>query len=336
MVHTDLEQSYGAGNNIDLVAFPLLVDTIYYLIDGMSLSGHDFAVLTPVSEIPSDSKATPFDPLYNYPKCLPRELPADMPVEYLNKLQSLLPHAPPNAYVLNLVNTYRDATGTLVYGSPVINRPWEWMENLGEPSVLDPKEEENEREQKERLKTRYLVKNSGSLSLEHFAAQTTGDGIIPTYDDPRDEGNVRLFEDGLSAESVFMRDWRESRVGLDDATLLNQARPRAEDIAALLSNQPKRPTPRASPVGSSRSRTSVHICGSGSSTSMKQSPLNRLSTSTTGEPIDVNATVGTSATEKPVKRKAAEGSDDEIEIGKDPIPVKRVKTKSTRARGRKR
>jgi mediator of RNA polymerase II transcription subunit 12 len=249
---------------------------------------------------------------------------------------------------MNLTNAYRDAAGNVVYGSPVLNRPWEWVENLGEPPSLDPKEEEKEREEKERLKTRYLVKNSGSLSLETFSARITGDGVITGYKDTREESNVRSFEDGLSAESIFKRDWREARVSLEGTAVLNHTRTRGEEdgqAAMSLSSQgrmEKRPALRESPASSVLSRGSAHISASGSSLSRRTSPgqsLNRSSTSTASEPIDVDtvsAMTKPSTSNQTEKRKIGAESDDEVEIVEGPIPIKKPRTKSSKVRGKKR
>jgi len=322
---------YGAGNHIDLVAYPLLVDTLYYLLD----------------EIPPDTKTPIFDPYRNYPQIAFSELPSDMPLENRDQLRSLLPWTPPNAVVSNLSYAHRDSSGHLVHGAPVLNRPWEWIENLGEPAVLDPKEEEKEREEKERLKTKYLVKNSGSLSLDTFGARLTGDGVISKGDDGRIEGNIRSFEDGLSSESIFKRDWRETRIELDDMSLLSGGRTKgeAEECMPSSSNQgrnERRATSRVSPAASVRSRASANASGS-----LRQSPaqvsLNRLSTSTASEPIDIDSIPTTdSLTRNTSKRKLASVSDDDVEIIEGPIPApprttKKTKPKvSTKPRGKKR
>jgi mediator of RNA polymerase II transcription subunit 12 len=334
---------------VDPVAYFLLVDTLYYLLDGELILSPTSALsyLTSLAEIPSDTKTTTFDPFRNYPQIPLSELSPDMPLENREQLRSLLPWPRPNPIVSNLVNAYRDPSGKLAYGAPVLNRPWEWIENLGEPSVVDPKEGDRDREEKERRKTKYLVKNTGSLSLDTFGARVTGDGVIWRGEDGRVEGNIRSFEDGLSADSIFKRDWRETRVELHDAGLLSGGRTKGEgdDEAGCLpvfANQgrsEKKSTPRVSPAPSRASTTA--------SGSLRQSPpqlsLNRLSVSTAGEFVDIdsNATTG-SMTTRASKRKPPSVSDDEIEIIEGPIPAPLKTTKkpkpkaSTRPRGKKR
>ena len=117
------------------------------------------------------------------------------------------------------MHVHRDASGHLAYGTPVQNQPWEWVENLGEPAV----EEDANRWWEGPFK------NASSLSLELFAARRTGDHIPRPIrntttttttkrdsdherDDMRLEGDLRSFEDGLSAESIYRRDWHETRL----------------------------------------------------------------------------------------------------------------------------
>jgi len=96
-------------------------------------------------------------------------------------------------------------------GIPVINRPWEWMEYLGDP-VTDAKEESGNKKEKEN--PIHSFRNAGAISLEMFGAKITGDCIVPNTEevDGRMESRIREFEDGLSADTLFRRDWRETRV----------------------------------------------------------------------------------------------------------------------------
>lgn len=298
------------------------------------------------TEIPSDAKAVPFDPFRNYPDLPISELPPDLPTEYRTQLISLLPHLPAAASVLNLVTTHRDSNGNLIYGSPVINRPWEWIENLGEPSNPESKEG-RERDEKERLKTKHLVKNSASLSLELFGARMTGDGILPTTPElsPRTEGNIRAFEDGLSAENIFKRDWRETRVELEPELLSGNPMTRlrgetdhegsGSTVLSGGARSERRLTPRGSPASSIVSRSSAR----GSTASMRQSPGqlsgHKQSNSSIGEPIDVDSIpTGSSSKRAPPKRKATaiSVSDDEVEIVDGPHPMRPTAAKKPKVK----
>ncbi|KAF8638047.1 hypothetical protein AX16_010679 [Volvariella volvacea WC 439] len=325
---------YGAGDGLDLVAYPLLIDTLIYLCD----------------EIPSDNKTPTFEPFQSYPSLPISDLPTDLPPEYRAQLLTLLPQLSAPNTATNLVTSYRDGAGNLVHGSPVINRPWEWIENLGEPSILDPKEEEREKEEKARLKTKYLVKNSGSLSLETFGARMTGDGVAfappqdtgagaPTADklkdlDMKTRNALKMFEDGLTSETIFSRDWRETKMEVDPrigglgSPGYHRGHQEVVNVESHGSNTgmnygfrlgDKRPPSRASPTSSIGSRTSGR-----SRFSPAHSSLGRNSDVMDAE---MNGSGGTG------KRKAsgAVDSDDEIEIIEGPTfrnPAKKVKGKT--------
>ncbi|KAF5386158.1 hypothetical protein D9615_002361 [Tricholomella constricta] len=330
-----LAMAYGTSVNPNLVIYPLMVDTLYYICD----------------EIPADPKATPYDPFRNYPDASVCDLPSELPVEYRKQLASLLPLHTATASVSHMVNSHRDAAGDIVYGTPVVNRPWEWIENLGEPMALGPKEMDREREEKERLEDKYVVKNSGSLSLDTFGTRITGDGVLGKAGEtePRKESNLRSFEDGLSAETLFKRDWRETRVELevDVMTVVSGGHPRGEldpntGGAFYAGPRPeKRTTPRGSPSSSVMSRSSAH--GSGSVRHSPQSAT-KHSNSTIGDVIDVDS-ITTVHSKRPLanKRKISTAitvSDDEIEIIEGPVARsntnKRFKVKpSTKAKAKK-
>lgn len=171
---------------------------------------------------------------------LPSDLPPNLSSEYREQLCALLPYAASNPLVANLMTAQRDADGKLQASSPVLNRPWEWIENIGDQLAVDPKEDQKEREER----TRYLVRNSASLSLETFGARITGDGIIRNImssEEPRVDGDIRIFEDGLSVEGIFERDWRQSRLDVPDE-LMASGVGRAEGEGGNDLNASKRPS----------------------------------------------------------------------------------------------
>ncbi|KAF9453917.1 hypothetical protein P691DRAFT_798859 [Macrolepiota fuliginosa MF-IS2] len=324
---------YGTTDNLNPVVYPLLIDTLLYLID----------------EIPQPAKPLSFDPFRHYPNKPIAELPADLPFEYRTQILSLLATFSTNSAVTNLVNSHIDSSGNIVYDQAVVNRPWEWIEYLGEPSVLDgnTKDEDRDREEKLRLKTRYLVKNSGSLSLENFGAQMTGDGVVESLakeDDAHIQNDIRAFEDGLSAEGIFARDWRESRVEVEqEASPTSVSSGRAMQSAGGGSGTgdadqesgsgsghvrgERRTTPsRASPASSVVSRSSAK----GSSSSLKQSPATRSL---------VDMEVDTSSQRNVAMKRKVE-DDDEVEIIEGPAtirataPTKRVKTGAGKTAGK--
>ena len=165
-------------------------------------------MLIPFAEVPVDPKA-PYDPFRNYPDFELSELPCDMPAEYCRQLRILLPYVLPNATVQDLAYASHDPSGSLVNTAPVQNRPWEWTEYLGDAPTTDTKGNES------------TVKNSAALSLDLFDMQITSDRIVQpstTSLDPLTEANRRAFHDDFS-QSVFQRDWRETRIIPDNVKI---------------------------------------------------------------------------------------------------------------------
>lgn len=248
------------------------------------------------------------------------------------------------------MHAHRDASGHLVYGAPIQNRPWEWVDNLGEPAV----EEDAHRWQEGPFK------NASSLSLELFEACRTGEHIprpsllrdTTKHDNREDnymrlEGDVRSFEDGLSTESIYRRDWRETRLeayrdgqgdggpsstgkgdsGLDEVGLLPVFPAQNHSGLTGAGGSGSR---RPSPASSIKSRGSTQ----GTVSSVRQSPgsTNKMSTTTTtvSDVMEEGSTTMRSGARH--KRKA--DSDDEVEIVEGPLPTKKPKT--VKVRGKKR
>ena len=300
-------------------------------------------------ELHSQSRSSTSDPFKYYPGISEHDLPTDIPSEYHRQLRTLLSHLPPNEVVTNLVHAHRDASGQLVYGAPVQNRPWEWVENVGEPAM----EEDTRRWQEGPFK------NASSLSLELFAAHRTGEhtprpnlirNTIKREDQENNnmrlEGDVRSFEDGLSAESVYRRDWRETRLeacqdGQVDGAL-STGKAEGLDEVGLLPVFPAQNRPgstgagsgsrRASPASSIRSRGSAQ----GTVSSVRQSPgsTNKMSTATMSDAMEEGSTTMRSSAGH--KRKPDSG--DEVEIMEGPLrhKVDSKKQKSVKTRGKKR
>ncbi|KAK0461037.1 uncharacterized protein EV420DRAFT_1529889, partial [Desarmillaria tabescens] len=264
---------FASGNTFDPIAYPLILDTLYYLID----------------ETPTSTKMNAFDPFINYPEINPSDFAPDIPFHYLTQLRSLLPHLPAVSSVADLASCHRDPSGKLVQDAPVVNRPWEWIENLGEPSVPEERFRENDDGVK------YQVKNSGSISLDTFGARMTGEGIITDkYDDERIEANMRMFEDGLSADNVFKRDWRETRLQIEvEGMVLTGGRKAGMSGSQELGARVASPGASSSRIGKSPARSSLHR----STNSTRSGSV---------EIIDVDSVKG-------VKRKAGT-SDDEVII----------------------
>ena len=320
-------------------------------------------------------KATgPYDPFKNYPEFALSDLPADTPPEYRARLRTLLPHVALHPAVADLVYATRDAAGVPTGPPvPVQNRPWEWTEYLGDAPTGElpargsgsgagagPSDAHSDRPQ---------VRNSAALSLELFDARVTGDRVIPPASvrtgpggagaDMLGEATLRSFQDDVYAESAFKRDWRETRIPPDEdddeddphggggdtsgdavESLVGAGSGAYASDYGVHHRSASTSSRRPSPASSVRSAGSVRPSPA--------HPPSRLSVSTAGDVIDVDAFDGVSGTGTGTgtgssqKRKAmstiAEEDDDEIEFVEGPVPAasgqKRAKAGKTAAAGK--
>ena len=184
----------------------MILDTLYYLLDGPCYSRPTEQVADVVlTELPHDTKV-PIDPFRNYPEFAMSDIPADVALEHRRQILALTTQVSPCASVSDLVTSSRDNHNDVILGNPVINRPWEWTEYLGDPAT-DAKDDNRNGDN--------AFKNAGAIPLEMFSAKITGDSIIPSMSEEVDgkmESRIRAFEDGLSADTLFRRDWRATRV----------------------------------------------------------------------------------------------------------------------------
>ncbi|KAG2121417.1 hypothetical protein BD769DRAFT_1629455 [Suillus cothurnatus] len=288
----DLVVIHACGPAQDAVAFALILDTLYFLIDDLFLH----------------SKTSSPDLFKYYPTKLQSPHLHSLPSSHRVRLLTLFPHLRPNAVVQDLAHAHRDSTGLLVYGAPVQNRPWEWIENLDKDDGI--------------------IRNNASLSLELFGAKATGDHLIGYVHDEERCMPTRLegvFEDQLTAESVFRRDWRETRLPAhsDVRAGVRGVGEESDELGTLPAFGLQKPgSRRASPASSVRSRGSV--------SSVRRSPGslsgNRSAVSTregTGE-----SGIGPDpAAERKRKASASVDDDDEVEIIKGPVPANPKKLK---------
>jgi len=243
-------------------------------------------------EIPTDSKLGVFDPFKAYQNLPSSSLPLELPAEYRAQICTILSEMPDTSSVANLSNAHRDSFGNLVIDGPVLNRPWEWTENLVSDDVNNDRGKET-------------LKNSGSLSLQIFGSRMTSEVLPSPTKDIQFLNNSRFFEDRLSTSNIFQRDWRESRLKFRTRDDIEGAGKSKMDGSG------RRQTSRAAPVS-----TSSH-----SRPSMRQSPgISRMAGS---EVIDVDNF------NLPTKRKNGNDSDgSDIEIIEGPVPVLKSSKKS--------
>lgn len=338
-------QIYGSGPTLDTIVFPLLLDTLYYLLDGMLIQMTSQCLLTVSAEIPVDPKATTLDPFHGYPTFPLRGLPTYMPEEYRIRMRNLLPYLDPNVAVSDLVYAPKDQAGSSSeqHLAPVQNRPWEWTEYLGDAVAADLlKSATDGRHTSHHGQSTQPadqgIPNTTSLPLDLFNAKVVGKRL--DVSDPKTEGAAKMLQDTTLAESVFRRDWREARVDASvlEANFGQRSLERSSDgTGSGPSSGSERPSNSrmASPAGSVRSRgTPVGGVGSrrtspATAYASQPSGLSRVSGSL-AEPIDVDSLEVSQAkaggSGGGVKRKASE-DDDDIQILEGPVPSSSVARK---------
>ena len=238
-----------------------------------------------------------------------------MPAEYRQQLRCLLPYPPPHEGVADLVYASVDASGQTVPGLPVVNQPWDWVESIGDNALGDAPSGE-----------RGAIINNASLSLERFAARATGDTV-------RSEKTPRGFHDALGGESVFARDWAETRIPLTDE---NPAPRRGGDNGdderdgsggSVLPGAfaTRRGMSPASPAWSRQSATSSRL-----QSPTQQSSFTRASAASRSDglpDLERSSAAGSRQQQAPGKRKASTiNADSDIEIIESPSALKKAKT----------
>lgn len=118
-----------------------------------------------VAEFPLDPKTVAFDPFRLYPQIEMRKIPSSMPMEYRQRIRTLLPYVDLNAAVDGLSLASKDASGEFSNFQPVQNRPWEWTENLGDQVFPDSRVDDKISD------PRNPIKNVASIPLELFSAK---------------------------------------------------------------------------------------------------------------------------------------------------------------------
>jgi len=179
------------------------------------------------------------------------------------------------------------------------------MENLGGDDVDDG-----------------TIRNAGSLSLELFEAKATGDRLISSVRDDERRIPSRLegiFEDKLSAENIFRRDWRETRLQAHADIRANE-----RDIGEVTDEVGSLPVFGAQKPGSRKVSPASSVRSRGSASSTRRSPSNRTSVSTRdgiGEPDVVSYSVGG-------RKRKVSVDDDEVEIVEGVVPANPKKLKA--------
>ena len=146
------------------------------------------------------------------------------------------------------------------------------------------------------------------------------------------KGNVQSFEDGLSAESIYRRDWREMRLeayreGHMGGGALSAGKGDGLDGVNLLSVFPTQHRAGSAGAGSGSRRASPASLA-------RQSPGSTNKMSTASDMMEEDGPMSKSGLNSGDKRKA--NSDDEVEVVEGPSKVDAKRLKSVKAWGKKR
>ena len=237
-----------------------------------------------ISELPLDPprQNVPTDIFQHCPSYDENLLPPYMPPSYKGLIQTLFRHS-----------IHGKSEASPIDGIPPAQlRPWEWLEYLGD-QPLDPKEQAKEQEDKKRARTKHIIRNNASLSLELFDAQITGESVRNVG--PHGDAPTWMFEDGLVAESVYERAWRSGHVTANSDKATKEVGTRGK------SSSSRGGTPfRTSPALSTRSS----VGGVQSVNSSRPSPFGR-------DPMDIDNLYPPVAGDKRKAYTAGIGEDDD-------------------------
>ncbi|KAF8706022.1 Transcription mediator complex subunit Med12, partial [Rhizoctonia solani] len=184
VVYLQMMKAIGNPSLGDLGLFPILLDTIAFLLD----------------EIPKVSRYPSTDALRQAIDPSRQLILPNLPKEYLDRVLPLLKFTSTDPCTgLALRFTQQPSRALLITHFP--NRPWDWGESLEEGGGSDDK-----------------IRNSASIPLELFNAEMTHDRITqPDHDGPNrfwnstenDEWHMKTV---IGSETVFQREWVDSRV----------------------------------------------------------------------------------------------------------------------------
>ncbi|KAG8882040.1 RNA polymerase II mediator complex subunit [Tulasnella sp. 332] len=333
-----LAVAYGGAVEVIPNLFDILVKTASYVID----------------EIPKDIKSPDIDLTRQIPGIKPELLSIRISIKDREALKHLLPFVSVDQLTTNLVHFTENEgaeEGQVQLGTRVQSRPWEWLDYMEEPHGASYTEGDD----------LPRIRNDASISLECFQAHVLAGDQPTEASEADDETMKRYTKDHLYMETMYERDWKETRVG----TLANtgshptgsRATGAADDGQSSEDEESRRSQTQGRRAG--HLDTSVMSMDDAPSSLASRSGISpaptRASSASRGtvEVIDVDALHGPepSANTRGRKRKvteagggvlegAGDGSDDEIQIIEPTSAIAsskgkgRGKGKATSARGK--
>ncbi|KAG9119415.1 RNA polymerase II mediator complex subunit [Ceratobasidium sp. 392] len=182
VMYLQMTRAIGSPQDGDLKLFPILLDTIAFILD----------------EMPKSSRYPLTEPLRQFMDPARRPILPNLPKEYLDRILPLLKYTPTDPCTgLGLRFTQQPSRALLVTYFPF--KPWEWVENIDDSPTGDN------------------VRNTASMPLDLFSAEATSDRIVhPELGWNESWSNVetdeRHMKTVVGSEVTFQREWVDSRV----------------------------------------------------------------------------------------------------------------------------
>ncbi|KAG8742716.1 RNA polymerase II mediator complex subunit [Ceratobasidium sp. 414] len=179
-------RAIGNPQDGDLKLFPILLDTIAFILDGKS-------------EMPKSSKYPLTEPLRQFMDPGRQPILPNLPKEYLDRILPLLRYTPIDPCTGLALRFTQQANRALLI-THFQHKPWDWVENID-----DSPAGEN-------------VRNTASMPLDLFGAEATGDRITqPDTGGPNKlwnsaEKDERHMKTVVGSEVTFQREWVDSRI----------------------------------------------------------------------------------------------------------------------------
>ncbi|QRV93786.1 mediator complex subunit Med12 [Ceratobasidium sp. AG-Ba] len=183
LVYLQITRAIGSPHDGDLKLFPILLDTIAFILD----------------EMPKSSQYPLTEPLRQYMDPMRQPLLPNLPQEYLSRILLLLKYTPTDPCTgLALRFVPKDTRAIAFTHFPY--KPWEWGENLDD---LPPGNN---------------IRNTASIPFDLLSVEATGDRITqPDANGPnkfwnstdKDEWYAKTV---VGSQVTFQREWVDSRV----------------------------------------------------------------------------------------------------------------------------
>ena len=174
------------------------------------------------------------------------DLPSQLPFHFRLRLQFILPYHPRYPSTAGLYYAKRTANDRLILTTPVIPKPWEWIEYTGASSAPTDNPSDGHayppgggRSMAASDVEAGLVRNTAALSLEHFGAVSTGERVYGEAErsSNRIHAELRNSSDHFHGETIYERHWRGSRLAWIDPADNGKGPPSVRHLESLLTRE---------------------------------------------------------------------------------------------------